>query len=70
MFMNIIHIAHITGLLTNDAWHAYIVIFHYKIDHGAARITYFARSGPISGGGGMPPGQLANTVGQKKYCID
>ena len=42
MFMIIIHIACITCLVTNDAWHAYDVIGVYKIHHRAGRISYFA----------------------------
>ena len=42
MVMSIIHIAYITSLVTNDAWHAYGVIVVYKIHHGAGRISYFA----------------------------
>ena len=42
MVMIIIHIAYITCLVTNDAWHAYYVIGVYKIHHGPGRITYFA----------------------------
>ena len=42
MVMIIIHIAHITCLVTNDAWHAYAVIVVYKIHHGAGRISCFA----------------------------
>ena len=42
MVMIIIHIAYITCLVTNDAFHAYIVIGVYKIHHGAGRISYFA----------------------------
>ena len=42
MVMMIIHIAYITSLVTNDAWHAYDVIGVYKIHHGAGRISYFA----------------------------
>ena len=42
MVMIIIHIAHITCLVTNDASHAYGVIVVYKIHHGAGRISYFA----------------------------
>ena len=38
----IIHIAYITCLVTNDAFHAYIVIGVYKIHHRAGRISYFA----------------------------
>ena len=38
----IVHIAYITCLVTNDAWHAYDVIVVYKIHHGAGRISYFA----------------------------
>ena len=42
MVMIIIHIAYITCLVTNDAWHAYGVIEVYKIHHGAGWISYFA----------------------------
>ena len=42
MVMIIIHIAYITCLVTNDAWHAYGVIVFYKIHHGAGQISYFA----------------------------
>ena len=42
MGMIIIHIAYITCLVTNDAWHGYGVIVVYKIHHGAGRISYFA----------------------------
>ena len=42
MVMIIIHIVHITRLVTNDAWHAYGVIVVYKIHHGAGQISYFA----------------------------
>ena len=43
MVMIIIHIAHITCLVTNDAWNAHDVIGVYKIHHGAGRISYFAK---------------------------
>ena len=42
MVMIIIHIAYITCLVTNDAWHAYDVIGVYEIHHGAGLISYFA----------------------------
>ena len=42
MVMIIIHIAHITCLVTNDAWHAYDVISVYKIHLRAGGISYFA----------------------------
>ena len=42
MFMIIIHIAYVTCLVTNDAWHAYGVIVVYKIRHEAGRLSYFA----------------------------
>ena len=42
--MTIIHIAYITCLVTNDAWHAYGVIVVYKIHDGAGRISYFAET--------------------------
>ena len=43
MVMIIIHIAYITCLVTDNAWHAYGVIVVYKIHHGAGRISYFAK---------------------------
>ena len=55
MVMIIIHIAYITCLVTNDAWHAYGEIVVYKIHHGAGRISYFAepailrRAGTVMG---------------------
>ena len=42
MVMIIIHIAYITCLVTNDAWHAYDVIGVYKIHPRAGGISYFA----------------------------
>ena len=36
--MFIIHIAYITCLVTNDAWHTYDVIGVYKILHGVGQI--------------------------------
>ena len=42
MVMIIIHIAYITCLVTNDAWHAYGVIVVYKIHLRAVGISYFA----------------------------
>ena len=44
MVMIIIHIAHITCLVTNHSWHANGVVVVYKIHHGAGRISYFAES--------------------------
>ena len=41
MFMINIHIAYITCLVTDDAWHAYDVIGVYKIQHRAGEISYF-----------------------------
>ena len=41
MVMIIIHIAYITCLVPNDAWHAYDVKRVYKIHHGAGRISHF-----------------------------
>ena len=41
MVMIIIHIAYITFLVTNNAWHAYDVIGVYKIIHRAGEISYF-----------------------------
>ena len=43
MFMIIIHIAYITCLVTNDAWHPYDVIGVNKIHHRAGQISYFAK---------------------------
>ena len=40
--MIIIHIAYITCLVSNDAWHAYDVIGVYKIHLRAGGISYFA----------------------------
>ena len=42
MLMIIIHIAYITCLVTNNAWHPYDVIGVYKIHHRAGDISYFA----------------------------
>ena len=39
-----IYIYYITCLVTNDAWHAYDVIWVYKILRGAGRISYFAET--------------------------
>ena len=39
----IIHIAHITCLVANAAWHVYDVIGVYNIHHGAGRLSYFAK---------------------------
>ena len=44
MVIIIIHIACITWLVTNNAWHAYDVIVLYKIHDGAGRISYFAET--------------------------
>ena len=41
MVMLITHIADITCLLPNDAWHAYVVIGIYKIFHEAGRVSCF-----------------------------
>ena len=42
MFLTIIHIACITCLVTNYAWHAYDVIGVYMIHLRAGGISYFA----------------------------
>ena len=42
MVMIIIHIAHITCLVTKVAWHVCGVIGVNKIHHGAGPISYFA----------------------------
>ena len=42
MVMIITHIAYITCLVTNDAWHAYDVIGVYKIHLRAGWIAYFS----------------------------
>ena len=84
MFMIIIHIAYITCLVTNDAWHAYDVIGVYKIHHRTGEISYFVKQtimrlasrvmGDVVGHnqvvGACPSGQVAKTIGQKIYCID
>ena len=44
MVMIIIHIAHITCLVTNDALHAYDVMGVYRLHHEAGRISYFAET--------------------------
>ena len=44
MVIIIIHVAHITCLVTKHAWHDYGVIGVYKIHHGAGRISYFCRN--------------------------
>ena len=42
MVLIIIHIACITCLVTNDAWHAYDVIWVYQIHLRAVGLSYFA----------------------------
>ena len=42
MFMIIMHIAYITCLVTNDAYHHYDVIGVYKIHHRDGEISYLA----------------------------
>ena len=42
MVMIIIHIAYITCLVSNDAWHAYDVIGVYNIHIRADGMSYFA----------------------------
>ena len=37
-----IHISYIACLVTDDAWHAYVVIGVHKIHHGSGEISYFA----------------------------
>ena len=58
MVMIIIHIAHVTCLVTNGAWHAYDAIGVYKIHHGAGRITNFAEP-PILWLAGTVMGEVA-----------
>ena len=41
MVLIIKHNACITCLVTNNGWHAYDVIWVYKILHGCGRIQYF-----------------------------
>ena len=50
MVMIIIHIAYITCLVTNDAWHASDVIGVYKIHLRAGGITYFCGTGNTADG--------------------
>ena len=42
MVMIIIQIAYITCLVTNDDWHAFVVMVVDNIHHGSGRISYFA----------------------------
>ena len=56
--MIIIHIAYITCLVTNDAWHAYDVIGVYEIHHRAGEISYFSGSGNTMVAG-TPMGEVA-----------
>ena len=55
MVMITIHIAYITCLETNDAWHVYNVIGVHKIHLRASGISYFAEpailqmAGPVMG---------------------
>ena len=42
MVMIIIHMAYITSLVTNDAWHPYDVIGVHKIHHSTGEISHFA----------------------------
>ena len=81
MVMITIHIAYITCLVTNDAWHAYDVIGVYKLHLGAGGISYFAEpailrmAGTVMGEvgahnpGGMPPGQAAKTIEYILYLL-
>ena len=55
--MIIIHIAYITCLVADNAWHAYGVIVVYKIHHGAGRISYFAEP-PIPWWAGTVMGEV------------
>ena len=61
MVMTIIHVAYITCLVTNDAWHAYGVIVVYKIHHGAGRISYFAETAML-----RMAGTVMGEVGARK----
>ena len=49
MVMIIIHIAYITCLATNDAWHAYDVIGVSKIQHGAGRVSFHGAGNTVVG---------------------
>ena len=42
--MIIIHIAYVSCLVTNDAWHAYDVIRVYKIHDRAGEMSHIART--------------------------
>ena len=57
MVMIITHIAYNTCFVTNDAWHAYDVIWVYKIQDKTIRLK-------------KSPGQEDKTIGQKMCCID
>ena len=58
MLMIIMHIAYITCLVNDDAWHAYGVIPVYKMNLGAGRISYFAEP-PILWLAGTVMGEVA-----------
>ena len=61
MVIIIIHVAHITCLVTKDALHDYGVIGVYKIHHGAGRISYFAEPTILS-----LVGRIMGEVGARK----
>ena len=47
MVMIIIHIAYVTCLVANDAWHAYDVIGSIKYITELGRISYFAEAAKL-----------------------
>ena len=58
--MIIIHIAYITCLVTNDAWHANGVIGVYRIHLRAGGISYFAEPAIL-----LIPGPVMGEVGAR-----
>ena len=60
MVMIITHIAYITCLVTNDAWHAYDVIWVYQIHLRAGGISYFSEPAVL-----MMAGTVMGEVGAR-----
>ena len=60
--MIIIHIAHITCLVTKDSWYDYGVIGVYKIHHGAGRNSYFEEPTILSLAGRVMGGVGARNI--------
>ena len=64
MVMIITHIAYITCLVTNDAWHAYDVIWVYQIHLRAGGISYFAEPAVL-----MMAGTVMGEVGAHSQVV-